>query len=80
MARKYRVIHQKKSMWEALFSGRTFTDWYIAQFRGLLFWRQIGIFATRDAAEAACEHHAGGTLIGDGGRIVAEFERRDPVE
>jgi hypothetical protein len=25
------VIHQRKSAWEALFSGRGYRDWYVAQ-------------------------------------------------
>jgi len=77
MARRYRVIHQKKSMLEALFSGRTYTDWYVAQCQRMIFWTKIGIYPTREAAEAACEHHAGGTLIGENSRIVSEFERKD---
>jgi len=77
MARRYRVIHQKKNMLEALLSGRSYTDWYIAQCQRLMFWKKIGIYPSREAAEAACEHHAGGTLIAENSRIVSEFERKD---
>ncbi|WP_076069081.1 hypothetical protein [Sphingomonas montana] len=77
MARRYRVIHQKKSLVEALFSGRTYTDWYVAQCWRVLAWTKIGIYPTRVEAEAACEHHADGTLIRGNSRIVSEFERKD---
>lgn len=77
MARRYRVIFQKKTLFQALASGRVYTDWYVAQRQRWVFWTRIGIYPTREAAEAACEHHAGGTLIGENARIVSEFERKD---
>lgn len=77
MARKYRVLYQKKKLLDALFSGRTYTDWYVAECQRLLFWKRIGVYPTREEAEAACEHHAGGTLIAENSRIVSEFERKD---
>lgn len=77
MARQYRVIHQRKSTWEALISGRGYRDWYLAQVRGFWRWSTINIFPTIAEAEAACQDHAGGTLLPGGGRVVAEFERPD---
>jgi hypothetical protein len=77
MARRYRVLFEKKTLLQALMTGRTYTEWYVAQCRRMIFWRRIGIYPTREAAEAACEHHAGGTLIGENARIVSEFERKD---
>ena len=77
MATKYRVIHQRKSPWAALTSGRGYRDWYLAQVRGLWRWRTIDIFASIVEAEGACLDHAGGTLLRGGERIVAEFERPD---
>ncbi|HEX8447103.1 MAG TPA: hypothetical protein VF649_10875 [Sphingomonas sp.] len=77
MSRRYRVVFQKKTLIEALFAGRSYTDWYVAQCRRLIFWSKIGIYPSREAAEAACEQHAGGTLIAENARIVSEFERKD---
>ena len=77
MARKYRVIHQRKSVWEALVSGRGSRDWYLAQARMWWGWRTISICITVEDAEAACRDHAGGVLLPGGKRIVAEFERPD---
>ncbi len=77
MARRYRVILQRRSPWEALISGRGYRDWYVAQARGWWRWRVLGIFPTEGQAEAACRDHAGGTLLPGGGRVVAEFERPD---
>lgn len=77
MSRHYRVIHQRRSTWEALISGRGYRDWYLAQVRGLWRWRTINIFASVAEAEVACQEHAGGVLLPGGGRVVAEFERPD---
>lgn len=77
MARRYRVILQRKSVWQAMASGRGYRDWYLAQVRGLLAWRTLDIFPNAAAAEEACRDHAGGTLLPGGGRVVAEFERPD---
>lgn len=79
MARKYRVILERKSILEALLSNGGFRDCYTAQAQGLLGWRKIGTFPTQDEAEAACRDHAGGTLLSGGGRVVSEFER-PPVD
>lgn len=76
-ARRYRVIHQRKSMWQAMAAGRPYRDWYLAQARGFWGWRTLGVFASVEAAEEACRDHAGGTLLPGGGRVVAEFERPD---
>lgn len=73
MKARYRVIHQRKSIWEAMFSGRAFTDWYIAQQRCWHGWRDLGVFANVKQAEDACEEHAGGRLLRGGGRVVSEF-------
>ena len=77
MARKYRVVHQRKTPWEALISGRTYRDWYVAQAGGWFGWRTIKTCASVSEAEEACREHAGGTLLPGGGRVVAEFERPD---
>jgi hypothetical protein len=74
---RYRVVHKRKSPIEALFKGRTYTDWYIAERRRWFGWRKLGIFPTAEAAEQACTDHAGGELLDDGGRIISEFTRRD---
>lgn len=74
---RYRVIHKRKSLVEALLKGRVFTDWYLAQYRGWLGWRTLGVFQTAAEAEQACADHAGGDLLDDGARIVSEFTRRD---
>jgi hypothetical protein len=77
MASKYRVIHQRKSVWEALFSGRGTRDWYLAQAHYWWGWRTITTCVSVEEAEAACRDHAGGVLLKGGGRIIAEFERPD---
>ncbi len=74
---EYRVIHKRKTFWEALMKGRTYTDWYVAQRKGWFGWRTLGTFPTQEEAEKACADHAGGELLDDGGRIVSEFTRRD---
>ncbi|WP_420142335.1 hypothetical protein [Sphingomonas sp.] len=73
MATRYRVIHQRKGAIEAMFAGRAYRDWYIAQTRRWFGWREIKVCPTPEEAEEACRLHAGGTLLPDGGRIVAEF-------
>ena len=77
MARSYRVVHERRSLWEALVSGRGYRDWYSAQVKRLWGWRTIDTFATVAEAEACCRDHAGGTLLPGGGRVIAEFERPD---
>ncbi len=77
MARKYRVIHQRKNMFEALVSGRGYRDWYLAQARHWYGWRTLKICPTIEEAEEACRDHAGGNLLVGGAKIVAEFERPD---
>ena len=79
MAKKYRVIHQRKNMFEAVFSGRGYRDWYVAQASGVLGlgWRTIKICPTAEEAEEACRDHAGGTLLPGGAKIVSEFVRPD---
>ncbi|WP_116090219.1 hypothetical protein [Sphingomonas crusticola] len=75
MAKKYRVILQRKNMIEAVMSGRGYRDWYVAQASSLFGWRTLKICPTAEEAEQACSDHAGGTLLADGGRIVSEFVR-----
>ena len=75
MAKRYRVVHQRKSAWEALASGRVYRDWYLAQACRWGIWRTIKICPNAEEAEAACRDHAGGTLLSGGDRVVAEFER-----
>ncbi|WP_294390922.1 hypothetical protein [uncultured Sphingomonas sp.] len=77
MANKYRVILQRKSAIEAMFSGRVYRDWYIAQARGWFGWREIKVCPTAAEAEEACREHAGGTLLPGGARIVSEVVRPD---
>jgi hypothetical protein len=77
VASKYRVVHERKSMWEALFSGRTQRDCYLAQARGLFGWRTVATCDSANEAERACHDHAGGVLLPKGGRVLAEFERPD---
>jgi hypothetical protein len=77
MAKKYRVIHQRKNMIDALFSGRGYRDWYVAQAGFLFGWRTIKICPTPEEAEQACSDHAGGTLLPGGAKIVSEFVRPD---
>ena len=68
MAKKYRVIHQRKNMIEAVFSGRGYRDWYVAQASGVLGlgWRTLKICPTIEEAEEACRDHAGGDLLPGG--------------
>ena len=75
MAKRYRVIHQRKTMWQAMVSGRGYRDWFVAEARGFFGWQPLGIFATAEEAEGACREHAGGVLLPGGGRVIAEFER-----
>jgi hypothetical protein len=77
MAKKYRVIHQRKSAIEAMFSGRGYRDWYVAQARGWFGWREIKVCPSAEEAEEACRDHAGGVLLVGGAKVVAEFERPD---
>ena len=48
MAEKYSLIHRRKNVMEALFSGRGYRDWYVAQASGLfgLGWRPLKICPT----------------------------------
>lgn len=77
MTPRYRVIHQRKSIVEALLSGRTHTDWYLAQVRRWYGWRTLEVYASVAEAETACEEHAGGRLLRGGSRIVSEFSERE---
>ena len=77
MKARYRVVHQRKSIWEAMFSGRSFTDWYIAQRRHWWGWTSLGVFASVAEAEAACEDYAGGRLLRGGTRVISEFSEPD---
>jgi hypothetical protein len=77
MAKKYRVILQRKNMFEALMSGRGYRDWYVAQASFLFGWRTLKICPSAQEAEQACSDHAGGTLIAGGAKIVSEFVRPD---
>jgi hypothetical protein len=77
MAKKYRVIHQRKTMWEAMLTGRGYRDWYVAQVGSWRGWREIKVCPTPEEAEAACQDHAGGLLLRDGGRVVSEFVQPD---
>ena len=79
MAKKYRVILQRKNMVEAVFSGRGYRDWYVAQASGLfgLGWRTLKICPTAEEAEEACRDHAGGILLPGGAKVVSEFVRPD---
>ncbi|NIJ08262.1 hypothetical protein FHS31_001879 [Sphingomonas vulcanisoli] len=75
MAKRYRVVHQRRSIWEALISGRGTRDCYLAQAGYWWDWRTVATFPTLAEAETACSAHAGGTLLRGGDRIVSEFER-----
>jgi hypothetical protein len=75
VAKKYRVVHERRSAWEALLTGRGYRDCYLAQAGGLWGWRTIKTCASAGEAEEACREHAGGTLLPNGGRVIAEFER-----
>lgn len=78
MARKYRVLHERKSILEALLQNGGFRDCYTAQAGGWWGWRKIGTFPSVEEAEAACRDHAGGTLLPGGRRVISEFERPEP--
>jgi hypothetical protein len=77
VAKKYRVVHQRKSIWEALVSGRGSRDWYLAQAGYWYGWRTLSTCLSVEEAEAACRDHAGGTLLRGGHRVISEFERPD---
>ena len=77
MAKRYRVIHQRKSAIEAVFSGRGYRNWYVAQHSSWFGWREVKICPSQEEAEQACRDHAGGTLLPGGHKVVAEFERPD---
>lgn len=77
MAKKYRVIHQRKNLFEAMVSGRGYRDWYVAQVGRFFGWRMLKICPTIEEAEQACRDHAGGDLLPGGARIVSEFVRPD---
>lgn len=77
MARRYRVIHQRKKWWEAALAGRAYAEWYTAQYRAWYGWREIAVYPSRAEAESACSAHAGGTLLVGGTKVVAEFETPD---
>ncbi len=74
---KYRVIHQSKSVWQALARGRSWTEWYLAQTKGFWGWKTLGTFPTVEEAEQACADHSKGELLNCGSRIVAEFAEKD---
>lgn len=74
---KYRVIHQSKSIWQALARGRSWTEWYLAQHKGFWGWKTLGTYRTVEEAEQACAEHAKGDLLNCGSRIVSEFAERE---
>jgi hypothetical protein len=74
---RYRVIHKRKSIWEALLHGRTWTDWYLAQHKRWWGWKTLGTYQSVEEAEACCAEHADGKLTPTGGRIVSEFTEKD---
>ncbi|MCA1748927.1 MAG: hypothetical protein LC634_05145 [Sphingomonadales bacterium] len=74
---RYRVVHERKHIVEALFSGRTWTDWYLAQHKRWWGWKTLGSFQTPEEAEGCCAEHADGKLTPTGGRIVSEFTEKD---
>ncbi|RED16449.1 hypothetical protein [Parasphingopyxis lamellibrachiae] len=74
---KYRVIHQSKSIWQALARGRSWTEWYLAQRKGFWGWKTLGTYQTVEEAEQACAEHAKGELLNCGSRIVSEFAERE---
>lgn len=76
MAKRYRVIHERRGTWEAIFSGGR--DRYLAQARLWWGWHTLHVCNSQLDAEAACRDHAGGTLLRGGARIVAEFEKPEP--
>lgn len=77
MANKYRVVHERMPVLQALLRNGGLRDCYMAQSGHWWGWRTIGVFPTLDEAEAACRDHAGGTLLPGGRRVVSEFERPD---
>lgn len=74
---RYRVVHQRKHILEALMSGRTWTDWYLAQHKRWWGWKTLGTFESVAEAESCCAEHADGKLTPTGGRIVSEFTEKD---
>ena len=74
---RYRVIHQRKSIWESLLHGRTWTDWYMAQHKRWYGWKTLGTYQSVAEAEQCCKEHAEGELLNCGSRIVSEFTRKD---
>jgi hypothetical protein len=64
---------------EAVFSGRGYRDWYVAQASGVfgIGWRTLTICPTVEEDEQACREHAGGDLLPGGAKIVSEFVRPD---
>lgn len=74
---RYRVVHERKHIVEALFSGRTWTDWYLAQHKRWWGWKTLGSFQTPEEAETCLAEHADGKLTPTGGRIVSEFTEKD---
>lgn len=79
---RYRVIHKRKSLPEAMIraiwqGGQVSTDWYIAQHKRWYGWKSLGAYPSAAEAERCCAQHAEGELLDDGGRIVSEFSRRD---
>ena len=77
---RYRVLHQRKHLIEALMNGRTWTDWYLAQHRRWYGWKTIGTYPSPAEAEMCCEEHADGKLTPSGGRIVSEFTQKNDEE
>jgi hypothetical protein len=77
MTARYRVIHLRKTLIQALFKGRIWTDWYIAQHKRWWGWKELGSYRTHAEAEQACELHARGELGPGGGRIISEYEERE---
>lgn len=74
---RYRVIHESKSIWQALARGRTWTEWYLAQHKRWYGWKTLGTFPSVEETERACSDHAGGELLNCGAKIVSEFTHRD---
>ena len=74
---RYRVVHQRKSLWQALASGRTWTDWYLAQHKRWYGWKTLGTFQTVEEAESCLAEHADGKLTETGGRIISEFTEKE---
>ena len=74
---KYRVIHQSKSIWQALARGRSWTEWYLAQHKGFWGWKTLGTYQSVEEAEAACAEHSKGDLLNCGSRVVSEFAEKE---